>query len=272
MSVRTFLPAYLERIGYTGSLQPTAANLRALHRAHLFAVPFENLDIHVPMQLSLSKEALFDKIVGRGRGGFCFEQNGLLGAVLTELGFETDLLEANVFTAERNSFGIRKNHLALCVHCAGERFLADVGFGASFLDPLHLDETALQSDEAGTYRLELGEDGGGRFYCQELRAPQSHLSYRFFLEPRALEDFEDACLYMQTSSETHFTQKRICSQWTKAGRVTLSDDKLIETDWAGQRHEVPVGSEEEFHRLLEERFAITLRTQRPPGQPPRPGA
>ena len=62
------LQAYLDRMSYQGERAPTAATLRDLHRAHLLAVPFENLDIHLGRPIAFGQEDLFDKIVRRRRG------------------------------------------------------------------------------------------------------------------------------------------------------------------------------------------------------------
>jgi N-hydroxyarylamine O-acetyltransferase len=83
--------AYLHRIHYHGRLDPTSATLRALHRAHLHAVPFENLDIHLGRPIALDEATLFDKIVVRRRGGLCYELNGLFAALLRSLGFNVTL-------------------------------------------------------------------------------------------------------------------------------------------------------------------------------------
>src|ERR1044072_486231 len=87
---------YLQRIGYDGPVLPTARVLSALHRAHLVAVPFENLDIHLGRRLTLDEDALFDKVVKRRRGGFCYEVNSLFAALLRRIGFEVTLLSARV--------------------------------------------------------------------------------------------------------------------------------------------------------------------------------
>src|SRR6185295_18386444 len=92
--------AYLKRINYTGPLNPSAETLRNLHLAHLLAVPFENLDIHLGRPIVLEDAALFDKIVERRRGGFCYELNGLFCWLLRELGFEASKLSAGVANTE----------------------------------------------------------------------------------------------------------------------------------------------------------------------------
>ena len=108
--------AYLSRIGYRGTLEPSAATLHALQQAHLLAVPFENLDIHLGRPIVLDQTALFDKIVARRRGGFCYELNGLFAVLLRELGFEVTLLSAGVARAS-GGFGPEYDHLTLLVDC-----------------------------------------------------------------------------------------------------------------------------------------------------------
>ena len=79
---------YLERIHYRGSLEPTLDTLKALHRAHLMAVPYENLDLHLGRSLPLDQMRAVEKIVTQGRGGWCYEMNGVFAWVLREMGFE----------------------------------------------------------------------------------------------------------------------------------------------------------------------------------------
>jgi len=124
------IDAYLERINYTGSREPTAETLRALQVAHLKTVPFENLSIHAKEPIVLEDDALFAKIVERRRGGFCYEANGSFAALLRAMGFEVVMLAAGV-TNRRGGFGPKFDHMTLMVTLA-ERWLADVGFGDSF--------------------------------------------------------------------------------------------------------------------------------------------
>ena len=78
------IDAYLERIGYRGSREPTVETLKRLHRAHMLTVPFENLDIPLGRPIVLSLPLLYDKIVRRRRGGFCYELNGLFAWLLQD--------------------------------------------------------------------------------------------------------------------------------------------------------------------------------------------
>jgi N-hydroxyarylamine O-acetyltransferase len=145
------IPAYLQRLHYTGLTVPTAETLRALHQAHLLAVPFENLDIHLGRTIALDEGAFYRKIVERRRGGFCYELNGLFAALLRRLGFDVTLLSARVVGAD-GRFGPEFDHLTLLVQLE-ERWLADVGFGEGFREPLRLDDPGEQAQTHGAYRL-----------------------------------------------------------------------------------------------------------------------
>ena len=217
--------AYLERINYKGPIEPALETLRALHKAHHLAVPFENLDIHLGEEISLDEAALFDKIVKRRRGGFCYEMNGLFAALLRRLGFSVTMLSAGVINRD-GSFGPEFDHMALMVQLQ-ERWLADVGFGDSFREPLRLDEEGEQVEETFAYRI-IRE---GEKLILQRREGKSKWDdqYIFTLEPRSMNDYAAMCRYHQTSPESHFTQKRICSLATPEGRVSLSDMRLIVT-------------------------------------------
>src|SRR5215212_6141818 len=150
------ITAYLDRIQDGGSRDPDAGTLRRLQVAHLLAVPFENLSIHWGEPIVLDDEALFDKVVARRRGGFCYELNGLFAALLRALGFQVTMLSAAVARAD-GTFGPDFDHMALQVTLE-ERWLADVGFGDSFRDPLRLDERGEQPE--GTKAFRIDEDNG----------------------------------------------------------------------------------------------------------------
>ena len=241
----------MKRIDYTGPPRVSPDTLRGLHLAHLYTVPFENLDIHLGRRLSLDEAALFDKVVTRGRGGFCYELNGLFCALLRDLGFRVTMLSAEV-ARKSGGFSTEFDHLTLRVDL-DDSWLADVGFGEGFRLPVRLDDAAdqPQGDSAyliiqdGDYRVLLRRDAGGDW------TPQ----YRFTLQPRALADFADRCHFHQTSPESHFTQERICSLATPEGRVTLSGMRLIETTPAG-RTESDLTGEAEYAATLRERFGV----------------
>ena len=247
------LEAYWRRIGYDGPRAPTLEALRALHRAHLLAVPFENLDIHLQRHIVLDEDRLFDKIVVQGRGGFCYEQNGLFAAVLRQMGYDVTLLEARVNARDWDS-GTPFDHLILCVQLT-ERWLADVGFGESFMEPLRLDFSGPQPQANGVFRVVHDEDYGA--YDRQTSIGDWHNEYRFRLEPRRLADFTVGCEYHQSSPHSHFTQQRVCSLATPQGRLTLSDHRFIVTA-NGVRQEMDIHDEAEFKALLCQHFHIVL--------------
>src|SRR6185369_1445476 len=145
------IDAYLERINYNGPHDVNAETLRALQVAHLMSVPFENLSIHAGEPIVLDEDALFGKIVENRRGGFCYEANGLFAGLLRALGFEVDMLSAGVARRD-GGFGPDFDHMTLMVTLA-ERWLVDVGFGDSFLEPLLLDSRDEQVQGTRAFRI-----------------------------------------------------------------------------------------------------------------------
>jgi N-hydroxyarylamine O-acetyltransferase len=250
--------AYLERIGYGGPVAPDSETLRALHVAHMRSVPFENLSIHAGEPIVLEDAALFEKIVARGRGGFCYEDNGLFAALLRALGFDVSMLSAEVANAQ-GGYSPPFDHMALLVKLE-RRWLADVGFGDSFVEPLLLDERGEQRQGRHAYRVEP-EGYGERFVMSRRDAEgggEWEPQYRFDLRPHVYEDYAERCRFHQTSPESHFTKARVCSLATGGGRVTLSGTRLIETGADGARRVRELSGEDEFRAILRARFRISL--------------
>jgi len=251
--LRVNIPAYFDRIGYTGLAEPTLEVLRELHGCHMLNVPFENLDIGLGRKIVCDESAFVRKIVDRRRGGFCYELNGAFATVLGELGFRVTLLSARVPRGD-GSEGPEFDHLALRVDL-DEPWLADVGFGDSFVEPLRLKVGLEQvqgqrqfriTDESQSLNMEMAEAQGNW-----------KRQYSFTLIPRMLEDFAEMCQYHQTSPESPFTKNRICSQATRDGRVTLAGLKLIVTR-DGNKEEKLLTSEEEWRATLGECFGLVL--------------
>jgi N-hydroxyarylamine O-acetyltransferase len=241
--------AYLERIGYGGSREPTAETLLQLHRAHLRAVPFENLDIPLGQPIALSLPAFYEKIVERRRGGFCYELNGLFGWLLERLGFQVTLLSARVFAGGQP--GPEFDHLILLIE-TDERLIVDVGFGDSFLEPLRLDSEDVSVQHGSSYRL---TGSGQESVLQRQQGSDWEPRYVFSLTPRHLAEFSAMCQYHQTSPDSIFTRMAICSRATTNGRITLSNDRLITTT-GDRREERLVAGDEEYRTLLKEWFGI----------------
>ena len=108
------IAGYQERLNYQGDYGADIATLRALHRAHMLTIPFENLNIMLKRPIVLDEQALYHKIIDCRRGGFCYELNGLFAALLREIGFQVDFLSARVWIGE--GFSREFHHLAFLVH------------------------------------------------------------------------------------------------------------------------------------------------------------
>jgi N-hydroxyarylamine O-acetyltransferase len=245
--------AYLKRINYDDPLDPTAETLRQLQVAHLLAVPFENLSIHSGEPIVLDDDSLFQKIVGRGRGGFCYELNGLFAALLRALGFDVEMLSARVVNAQ-GEFGPEFDHMTLLVRL-NERWLVDVGFGESFREPLLLDERGEQVQGERAYRIDADDDR--LTMMQRDESGKWSAQYRFSLEPHVYDDYAGMCHYHQTSPESHFTQRRICSLATPDGRLTLSQMRLITTR-GRERDERQLADDAEYTEALRTHFGIIM--------------
>jgi N-hydroxyarylamine O-acetyltransferase len=250
--------AYLKRINYNGSLAVTPETLRDLQVAHLKAVPFENLSIHAREPIVLEDEALYKKIVEQRRGGFCYECNGAFAGLLRALGFQVEMLAAGV-ARRQGGFGPIFDHMALSV-TLGERWLVDVGFGDSFLEPLLLDSREEQVQGTRSFRIDANDD-----YLILLRRNDGEdwePQYRFTLQSFGFPDYEEMCGLHQTSPESHFTQNLICSRVTDNGRITLSDMRLVTTSGPQRtRDEQLLTTREEYDHILRDQFGIVMKNE-----------
>jgi len=247
------LGAYLHRIGSSGPTAPTLDVLRALHRHHMLAIPFENLDIPLKCEIKLELERIYDKMVTRGRGGFCYEQNGLFCWALRQIGFDVDMLSARV-AREDGGYGPEFDHMLLLVRVSGERWLADVGFGDSFVEPLRLDTPEPQVDGGLEYQVARE---GEKYLLLRREDGRLEKKFLFNLNPHVLSEYGEMCVYHQTSPQSSFTRRRVCSRATGKGRVTLTGTSLIVTE-EGKRTETEIASEQQFVDFLRDHFAIDL--------------
>jgi N-hydroxyarylamine O-acetyltransferase len=251
------ISVYLARIQFSKPLKPDVQTLKGLQLSHMLNVPFENLDIGLKRPIRLTEAGLWEKIVLQKRGGFCYELNGMFAWLLKEIGFDVTYLNARVYSHE-GKLGIDFDHLALLVEVPNQpgRWLADVGFGDSFNEPLSFEEQGEQAQGLRSYRLEQTSDG---FITWQKNYDSSwERQYFFDLQPRKFPvDYEAACLYHQTSPQSSFTRRGIISRATPDGRVSLEEGRLILTR-NGQRSEYPVENKEQYDSLLKQYFDVTL--------------
>ena len=248
------IKAYLDRLNYQGAPDNTLETLRKLHRAHVYAVPFENLNIHNKVWIELDTEQFYDKIVRNKRGGFCYEVNGLLFEVLQQLGFQCHFISCSVFLHPMQQYAPYFGHVAIIVEDDDDLWLTDVGFGSSFPEPLKVVCDVLQAQDGIQYQLTQLNDT--EILLERSEDGNSFLKmYKFTLTPRKLEEFQEMCIYHQTSSLSPFTQRKICSLAKPNGRITLTSQALIITE-NGQKTETPIASDEEFREKLAAYFAL----------------
>lgn len=253
------LRAYLERIGYAGEIAPTPRVLSEIHWAHLLHVPFENLDIR-PLRraIALDAEALYDKIVRRRRGGFCYELNGLLAEALTTIGFDVTRVSVQFIGEEMGSPPF--DHLGLLTRAPGEAttFLVDVGCGRnSPARPLMLVDgyEDRQAETLTSYRMR--REGEWWELHQQQAGEAWKPIYYFTVTPRQQAEFVARCVELSTSPDSHFTQGPLCSLNLPGGRITLSGGTVITTR-GGERQEEALGDDAAFHAALRAHFGVDL--------------
>lgn len=242
---------YLRRIGLAARPSVDLDGLTRLQRAHMTAVPFENLDIALGSGVDVDQQRAVEKVVEQRRGGWCFEVNGAFAALLDALGFDVLLLGAAVLL---DGPSVVLEHVALEV-ALDEPYLADVGFGESFIRPLALNRSGPQNGGDGTYEL-LPSPQGTTLAKLEDGVPTAQ--YRFKRVAHELAEFDDISRSMQTDPDKHWRSKPFATRLLDGGpdRVTLTRDRL-KLIRGGERTESAVG-EAEWDALLEEWFGIRL--------------
>jgi N-hydroxyarylamine O-acetyltransferase len=252
------LTEYLERIGLPAAVpEASAAKLRAVHAAHAGSIPFENLDIHLGRPISNELDAIFDKLVRQRRGGYCFEQNTLLAAMLTELGFRTRLVLGRV------TFGAKaprpRGHLAVLVELPellGRRWLADVGFGGyGLIEPVPFVPEQPQRAGGEVYRLAAAPGGGWELLMQAGEGWKS--LYWFDEAPCYPVDISILNFYHAHCPESVFNQNRIVALPTRQERRLLTNDEFkVIRNGVTTTHRV--ADEEEYRLVLRQQFGIGL--------------
>lgn len=245
------LSAYLNRIGYTGQVTPTADVLRDVHRAHLRAISYENLDIHLGL-LMLEIDAIYDKIVNRRRGGWCYEMNSLLAWALREIGFEVRMVSGAVNRARAGDLA-ESNHLVLLVQL-DQLYVADAGFGNGFLEPLPLAEGEYLQN-GFHFRLERDVEHAGRwlFHNHASGGP----GFDFTLAPRQIGDFAERCQWLQTSPDSGFVRVTVCHRFTVDGYLSLRGAVLQRVTLSGQ-HSRTIEHLSDYRSVLAQQFDLDL--------------
>jgi N-hydroxyarylamine O-acetyltransferase len=193
------LTGYLERVALDAPPDRTLAGASALHRAHLLRIPFESLDIHLGVEITLDVDSLREKLVDRRRGGFCYENNLLFADALHALGLRVDLLSARV--ANTDGYGPPFDHMVLRAELDGREHLLDVGFGEGFRCPLRIDGEWHQESPSAPYRVVPVES---EFRVEHRDGDTVVADYLVDPTPREAGDFAEMCRYQQTSPDSGF--------------------------------------------------------------------
>jgi N-hydroxyarylamine O-acetyltransferase len=251
--------AYFARIGYAGPRAATLDVLRALHALHPAVIAFENLDTLMGRRVSLDFGAIQRKLVGAGRGGYCFEQNGLFAAVLESLGFRVSRLAARVIYGHPPE-RIRRSHMLLKIDLAEGPHIADVGFGGRALSaPLRLDSEEPQATPHGEYRIVAR----GGFFEEETRVDgEWRTIYRFSLEEQSAQDYEMANWYIGTHPESEFRVRLMAARLPPGKRLGLLNNQLSIHAADGSRERRELKSAAEIAGVLETEFGIALPSPR----------
>lgn len=250
--------AYLNRIGYRGSNEPTLSTLRGLVAAHNRSIPFENLDplMGIPV-VDLSAGALARKLVRRRRGGYCYEHNGLMGYVLEALGYDVARLAGRVVWMNQSGALPAQTHQVLSVRIPGEDgpWLVDVGFGGQTLSsPIRLEAGPVQTTRHEPYRLREHDDG--YLLEAEIRGEWQPL-YMFDARPRPQIDLQVGSWYVSTFPESGFVTGLTVALVTDDARWNLRGRNLA-IHSGGNTERVRFDTAAEVLTALADRFGIDL--------------
>ena len=236
--------AYLDRIGmpHDVKVEPTYAFLREVMYRQVTTVPYENLDILAGKPLSLTPEGLFEKMVTRRRGGFCFEVNALLSYVLKQIGFDVRDCFARFLKGE-STIPARRHHV-LAVTCPEGLYLADVGVGVRAPRyPVKIEEGLVQHQLGESYVFER-DDELGWILC-EIRDGARQRLFSFTTELQLMSDFAPMSYYCEKHPDSIFNKSIMVAMKTADGRKTVNgrefkvfvgDDAVrVESDLSDER-------------------------------------
>ncbi|MEU7583084.1 arylamine N-acetyltransferase [Streptomyces sp. NPDC041068] len=246
--------AYLARLGHTGGTKPDLDTLRTLHREHVAAIPFENLEMMLGRPVPLELTALQDKMVHRRRGGYCYEQNLLFAAALERIGFEVTGLGARVRAGASSTRAV--THMLLKVEVDGELWQCDVGFGGDgLLEPIPMRAGA--EARQGEWRYGLRQEDDGVLVLRTCGPEGWFDLYAYTQERRLPVDYVVMNHYTSTHPKSSFIRRPVMQKASPETRRRLVGDQLTVTRADGSTDErtVPVG---ELTDVLVREFGIEL--------------
>lgn len=250
------LDAYLRRIDYSGPLDTTLHTLQGLVYRHTTSIAFENLNPLLGRPVSLELEALQQKLVRSGRGGYCYEQNGLFSKVLQRLGFPVTYLAARVVWNQPDDAPTPRSHMLLKVEVEGEAYLVDVGFGAMTpTSGLRFTPDVEQTTPHEPFRLQRA---GDMLLMQAAAGGEWKSLYRFDFQEQLPADYEVANWYVSTHPQSIFTNNLIASRADTGRRHTLINRELNTYPLEGKPERRVLASTGEIREALEEVFRLRV--------------
>jgi N-hydroxyarylamine O-acetyltransferase len=250
------LDAYLHRVGYDGPRVATLDALRDLHARHTQSITFENLNPLMGWPVSVDVDAVQEKIVRGGRGGWCFEQNLLFGQALRAFGFTVTDLAARVLWGGDDEAITRRSHMVLRVMVDGEPFIADVGFGGQTLTgPVRLQLDIAQATPHEDFRLvRAGDD----YKLQALVRGVWRSLYRFDLQPQFAVDYDVASYFLSTHPSSQFRTMLRVARSLPGLRHGLQNNQLATHHLNGSTEKRTFSSVAEIRAVLTDLFGLTL--------------
>lgn len=248
----TQVAAYLARIGFMGASRIDLRTLSEVHRCHVEAIAWECFDCYAGRPTTRDPNDAYDKIVVRGRGGWCYEMNGLFAWMLEALGFDVTRLAAGVMR-EALGDGVVGNHLALIVRLDRD-YLADVGLGSGLIEPIPLAEGTYRQRFA-TFRLERLDARWWRFHNQPNVMPPS---FDFALDTRDEALLEDRCRWLQTDPASPFRQNAVVQRYGADRLESLIGPSFLRVDGDGVRR-LPINSASHYEHVLRQSFGLQLQ-------------
>lgn len=251
------LDAYFRRIGYGGGRAPDLATLAAIIGHHAAAIPFEAIDVLIGRGVDIAPDAVFDKLVTRGRGGYCFEQNGLLRQVLAALGFSVEARLARVLWMRPAGVApARPTHMVLTVRIDGRNYLADAGFGnGTPTAPLAFDLTGAQATPLETFRLR--PDGDSHVLEMELDGGWAPV-YEILPDLPEPAEFAEANLFTSTHPESRFRRDLMLARATAEARFLLLANRLTVRPPGGAPETRLLEGAEAIEHALETVFGLSI--------------
>jgi N-hydroxyarylamine O-acetyltransferase len=249
------LDAYAGRIGFRGSLRPTKEVLDDLLYHHVSSIPFENLDILRGLVIRLDLASLEDQLVHKRRGGYCFQQNGLLLGVLRQIGFDVTPLSARIRLGLERDQTPPRTHLTLSIRIEGEDWICDAGAGGGSLTSVirrHSSEEQMTRHEARRIVEE-----GGRFFHQMHSDGGWMDVYEFTGEEMPEIDREVANWWTSTSPNAKFAKSLMASRALPNGeRIGLMNDNLTRRQGSTVLEKRTIQSAAELLKVLRTDFGL----------------